>query len=113
LWNISGEAAGIFFILQYNLSMTKVMTDGNTVSDPVTGTCEDKLVDNKQLLHPIAFVAVKAEVTVSYNLFFISPSVPLSLYFASQFTIICVYTVKLYKGASSVCANCEKKQVLR
>jgi hypothetical protein len=62
------------------------MAESDTDSDLVTGICEDNLVDNKQHLDPIAFVAVKAEVTVSCS-FFISLFFPLCSAF--QFRIIC------------------------
>jgi hypothetical protein len=48
--------------------------DSGTDPDPVTGVCDDKSVDSKELLDPIAFVAVKAEATVSYSFCFLHPT---------------------------------------
>jgi hypothetical protein len=66
--------------------------DSSTDPDPITGVCDDKSVDSKELLDPIAFVAVKAEVTVSYSLFFppLHFSTPVSYLLFSFQIFVCI-----------------------
>jgi hypothetical protein len=54
--------------------------DSGTDPDPVTEVCDDKSVDSKELLDPIAFVAVKAETTVSYSFFLPHPTFMLNFH---------------------------------
>lgn len=67
--------------------------DSGTDPDPVTGVCDEKSVDSKGLLDPIAFVAVNAEITVSYSFFVPHPtSMPIIHNCSFHYKYLCGYS---------------------